>query len=115
MLERPATGAEALERLLAARGYAVEGPAAQLAAAWREAVGEPLAQLSRPDWPPRFGKLWVWVAGPTVTQELRFRERAILDAVRAAVPEIKLLGLRYKVGPVGRPCYPTPDTGQSRP
>lgn len=111
MNELPSTGGDALKRLLAARGYAVDGPAAQIAAAWREAAGTQLAQLSRPDNVPRAGLLWIWVSGSAVSQELRFQEARLLAALRASLPTIKLRGLRYRVGPVGRACYPSPDTG----
>lgn len=88
-----------LRRLLARRGYAQPVAAAELRAAWVEAVGEVLAswtvvgKLSG-------GVLTVWVADSAVLQELAFRKRQIMAKIKYRAPQFSLRDIVFRIGRV---------------
>jgi predicted nucleic acid-binding Zn ribbon protein len=89
---------EVLSQLLSRRGYAQERNSAELQQQWRQAVGEAVAQHSRPGNLGR-GVLQIIVRNSATLQELTFRKRELLAALqkqgRATVRD-----LRFRVGEV---------------
>ena len=83
--------------LLARRGYAQVQGAEQLAAAWRVAAGPALANASKPGL-IRKGVLNVVVETSVAMQELTMRRRAILERLGKEAPELKVVGLKFRVG-----------------
>ena len=91
--------ANVLAQLLARRGYARQSAAASCEAAWREAVGQALAGVTRPG-NIRRGVLEVFVANSTLLQELAFQKAQVLDRLRKLLPDEAIRDLRFRVGPI---------------
>jgi predicted nucleic acid-binding Zn ribbon protein len=91
--------AEVLAQLLARRGYARQTAAANCEAAWQEAVGAPLARVTRPG-NIRRNVLEVFVANSTVLQELAFQKTQLLDRLRQSLRDESIRDLRLRVGPI---------------
>jgi predicted nucleic acid-binding Zn ribbon protein len=91
--------ANVLAQLLARRGYARQSAAASCEAAWREAVGQALARVTRPG-NIRRGVLEVFVANSTLVQELAFQKTQLLDRLRQSLPDESIRDLRLRVGPI---------------
>jgi predicted nucleic acid-binding Zn ribbon protein len=90
--------ADVLAQLLARRGYARQTAAANCEAAWREAVGESLAKVTRPG-NIRRGVLEVLVANSTLLQELAFQKTQLLDRLgQSAAADESIRDLRFRVG-----------------
>jgi predicted nucleic acid-binding Zn ribbon protein len=84
---------------MARRGYARERSAAGFDEAWRSAAGEIIARSTRVGLVRR-GALEVLVANSALMQELTFQKSALLDKLKRLLPDEKLTGLRFKVGPI---------------
>ena len=67
--------------------------------AWAEAVGQPMAEMTRCG-SIRRGRLEVIVANSVTMQELAYQKTEILARLNDAMPELKLRDLRFRVGPV---------------
>ncbi len=88
-----------LAELMARKGFAgVRGEEAYRAA-WQEAVGEPVAQHTRTGKLHR-GLLEIFVANSMLMQELTFQKVGLLKSLNQNMPDEKIRGLRFKVGPV---------------
>ncbi len=88
-----------LAELMARKGFArVRGEEAYQAA-WQEAVGEPVAQHTRTG-KLRRGLLEIFVANSMLMQELTFTKVDLLKSLNQKLPDEKIRGLRFKVGPV---------------
>jgi predicted nucleic acid-binding Zn ribbon protein len=68
----------------------------ELEEAWLEAVGREMGKMTRPTGVSG-GKLQVQVDHNVIAQELRFREKDLLETLRRALPEEQLTGIRYRV------------------
>jgi predicted nucleic acid-binding Zn ribbon protein len=89
-----------VSQLLARRGYAQEATSADIAAAWREAVGEMAAKCTRIG-AIRRGTLEVVVANSAISQELTFRKTQLVAELARRLPEHKIKNLRFRTGNVG--------------
>ncbi len=85
-----------MRRVLASSGYGETQAAAQLQAAWEQAVGAELAQLSRPGNVSR-GSLQVHVANSAMMQEVHFRKKQILAALQKQAGTLKITDLKIRV------------------
>ena len=94
---KPQPIADVLARLLARRGYARERSNGACAAAWNEAVGEPLAQQTRPG-TIRGGVLEVLAANSTLLQELTFQKHELLQKLGRLLPDQPVRELRFRLG-----------------
>ena len=88
-----------LAQLITARGYGRVQALAELDAAWQAAAGDSLARYSRPGRLQR-GILEITVTSSTMMQELCFQKQHILAQLQAKLPDAKIRGLRFRVGPV---------------
>ena len=88
-----------LAELLARRGYARVQSAGLSSEAWRSAVGEQIAALSRPG-QVRRGTLDVSVTSSTLVQELGFQKQQLLKRLQELLPDEKIRDLRFRVGPI---------------
>jgi predicted nucleic acid-binding Zn ribbon protein len=84
---------------MARRGFAAVRSAVTWEAAWREVAGALLADSTRVG-PIRGGNLEIIVANSTLLQELSFRKPALLKSLAKRLPEHKIKGLRFRVGPI---------------
>ena len=91
--------AELLSRLLARKGYAQLQSADDRAEAWSDVVGPQLAKDSCVG-NVRRGVLEVTVRNSAVVQELTFQKKRILREITAAIPELKVRDIRFRVGPL---------------
>ena len=94
---RPEPIADVLAELLARRGYAGQHSARSCAEAWREAVGDYLADRTRTG-RLRRGALEIVAASSTLVQELMFAKPDILRKLAELVPEQSIQDLRFRVG-----------------
>jgi predicted nucleic acid-binding Zn ribbon protein len=90
--------AEILSRLMARRGYAQEQMSLEWGAIWETVAGSQ-ANHSRPGKFTR-GALEIIVRNSAVLQELTFRKKQLLQAVREQVPHVPVRDLRFRVGEV---------------
>ncbi len=96
---RPKTMRSLVSTLLARRGYAQENSADRCREVWRSAVGERIARASLPG-KIRKGVLTVIVENSVVVQELSMQRQAILKHMGKEAPELKVVGLKFRVGAV---------------
>lgn len=96
---RPRAIADIMAQLFARRGYARERATAGYDEAWQAAAGEIIARCTRVGIVRR-GSLEVLVANSALMQELTFQKPALLAKLQRLLPDEKLTGLRFKVGPV---------------
>ncbi len=88
-----------MRKLMSQRGYAAIQATSELSERWKEIVGEVLAQLTCPGNVSR-GTLQVIVSDSGAMQELSFRKKQILAALKSKLPEAKIEDLRFRVGKV---------------
>jgi predicted nucleic acid-binding Zn ribbon protein len=88
---------EVLSTLLAKRGYAQVQTAASCEAAWRQAVGESVANDTRPG-NVRRGVLEVLVRNSAVLQGLAFEKAKIVKTLTKLIPEQRIRDVRFRVG-----------------
>ena len=86
-----------LREYLRERGWLGGNPYDQLFARWEEIVGNKMASHARLV-DVRNGILVVEVDHPGWLQMFRLRQDALLEAVRGAVPDVLLKGIRVRVG-----------------
>jgi len=67
--------------------------------AWREAVGEEFAEVTRPG-PVRRGVMEVTVAHSALVQELTFEKAELLARLKETMGQNELSDLRFRVGPL---------------
>jgi predicted nucleic acid-binding Zn ribbon protein len=91
---------DVVSQLLARRGYAQETTSADVATAWREAVGAAAATYTRIG-AIRRGTLEVVVANSAISQELTFRKTQLVAELARRLPEHKIKNLRFRTGNVG--------------
>lgn len=91
--------ASIMRKLMAQRGYAAIQATSELHEKWSEIVGDVLAKLTCPGNVSR-GALQVVVSDSGAMQELSFRKKQILAALRSKLPEAKIEDLRFRVGKV---------------
>lgn len=91
--------ASIMRKLMAQRGYAAIQATSELHEKWSEVVGDVLAKLTCPGNVSR-GALQVVVSDSGAMQELSFRKKQILAALRSKLPEAKIEDLRFRVGKV---------------
>ena len=96
---RPKPIADIMAQLMARRGYAREQSAASYSEAWAAAAGQAVVRCTRAGGIRR-GALEVLVANSTVMQELTFQKSALLVKLQQLLPDEKLTGLRFRVGPI---------------
>ncbi|MGL4511924.1 MAG: DciA family protein [Lacipirellulaceae bacterium] len=97
--KRPKRVRDVLAQVFAKRGYAAVRGAEALAEAWAAAVPAEYLRMTRVAG-LRAGKLEVVVASSAVVEELGFRKREILAAVRDAAPTARISDLRLRVGSI---------------
>ncbi len=95
----PQRAADIVAQLMARRGYARMQSSAITEAAWQAAAGEKLSASSRPAMVKR-GVLEVFVRNSAVMQELTFQKKKILKKLIAALPDEKLVDLKFRIGSV---------------
>lgn len=88
-----------MRKLMSQRGYAAIQATSELHEKWAEIVGEVLAQMTCPGNISR-GTMQVVVSDSGAMQELSFRKKQILAALKAKLPEAKVEDLRFRVGKV---------------
>ncbi len=88
-----------MRKLMTQRGYAAIQATNELQERWKEIVGEVLAGMTCPGNVSR-GTLQVIVSDSGAMQELSFRKKQILAALKAKLPEAKVEDLRFRVGKV---------------
>ncbi len=88
-----------MRNLMAQRGYAAIQATSELHEKWSEIVGEVLAGMTCPGNVSR-GSLQVVVSDSGAMQELSFRKKQILAALKSKLPEAKVEDLRFRVGKV---------------
>jgi predicted nucleic acid-binding Zn ribbon protein len=93
---RPRALGEILTELMARRGFARVQAASQTEDVWREVAG-PLAEQSRVG-SARRGVLEVIVASSLLAQEIGFQKAALVQALRARLPDEGIKDLRVRVG-----------------
>ena len=81
------------------RGYGRLQSSAALDEAWCRAVGEPLAEETRVG-AVRRGVLEVVAASSTLVQELTFRRDELVNKLARSLPDERITGLRFRVGPI---------------
>lgn len=91
--------ASVMRKLMSQRGYAAIQATNDLSTRWKEIVGEVLAELTCPGNISR-GTLLVMVNDSGAMQELSFRKKQILAALKVKLPEAKIEDLRFRVGKV---------------
>jgi predicted nucleic acid-binding Zn ribbon protein len=99
LMSRPKPIADIMAQLMARRGYAREQAAATYDDAWQAAAGEAVCRFTRPG-AIRRGTLEVLVANSTLMQELTFQKSALFEKLKRLLPDEKLTGLRFRVGPI---------------
>jgi len=92
------SGKDAATALLKRLGYATKPTRleSQHAQAWERVAGD-LSRFSRPG-ELKCGTFLVIVAASALVQEFRFREDALLLAIRAELPDAKIKKLRFQTG-----------------
>jgi predicted nucleic acid-binding Zn ribbon protein len=88
-----------MRKLMSQRGYAAIQATSELHEKWSEIVGDVLARLTCPGNIAR-GVLQISVSDNGAMQELYFRKKQILTALKAQLPEAKVEDLRFRVGKV---------------
>ena len=88
-----------LAELMARKGFARARAEEAYQAAWKDAVGEPVAQYTRTG-KLRRGLLEIFVANSMLIQELTFQKADLLESINQKLPDEKIRDLRFKVGPV---------------
>ena len=88
--------ADVLPQLIARYGIQQRSRTEEIAAAWKETVGEPYASVTRIVGLNR-GQLEIAVPHNAFIQELSFRQAELLDALRTAVTETKIRKLKFVV------------------
>ncbi len=86
-----------MSQLLAKRGYAQVQTAAGCEAAWREAVGDKIANDTRPG-NVRRGILEVLVRNSSVLHELSYVKAKAVKTLTRLIPEQQIKDLRFRVG-----------------
>ncbi len=100
---------EALAELFAARGLGRIQSAKRLEDAWNAAVGEPNCRQTKVG-EVRRGVLNVTVAHSSLLEELAaFQKPRILEALRQNMPDVQVLDIRFRVGPIEADAPPAPD------
>jgi hypothetical protein len=93
-----------MARLMARTGYGREQATSSVAAAWSQAVPEPLRAASQPG-AIRRGVLDVFVSHSAHVQEFGFHKRAIVERLRTLAPAAGITDIRCRVaadaGPAG--------------
>lgn len=96
----PRAVGDVLGELFAARGLGRLRAVGELEAAWADAVGSPEDRQTRVAG-LRHGVLTITVAHPVLLEELAaFRKPALLEALRRAIPGVRIQDLRFRVGSV---------------
>ncbi len=96
----PKAVSDILAELFAAKGLARLGAAKALEDAWNAAVGEPRCKLTKLG-EVRRGILNVTVAHSALLEELAaFEKSRLLKALRQSVPDLSVLDIRFRVGPI---------------
>ncbi len=105
----PKAVSEILAELFAAKGLARLGAARALEDAWNAAVGEPRCRQTKLG-EVRRGVLNVTVAHSALLEELAaFEKPRLLKRLRETVPDVAILDIRFRVGPVlATPAAPEP-------
>ena len=93
----PRRMADAVNDLLARRGYARMQDVAEQQKAWRQAVGQQLAADSRVG-QLRSGVLEVTVRNSAVLQELTFQKRQIIRKLAGLVEGMTVKDVKFRVG-----------------
>ena len=88
---------DVVAQLLARRGYARELSPVIEQEAWREAVGDALAEHTRPGGTRR-GVLEVTVRNSTIMQELVFQKTELVRTLRDLLPDAEINDLRFRIG-----------------
>lgn len=86
-----------VRRLMLQKGYGQTQTADRLSESWSQAVGTPLASLTRPGNVSR-GVLVIIAENSAALQELYFRNKQILAALQQALPELKIKSIRPRIG-----------------
>ncbi len=89
-----------MARLMARTGYGQEHASDALAAAWSEAVPEPLASHTRPGLIRR-GVLEVFVTHSVIVQEFTFHKAVVLESLQKSMPTAGITDLRCRLSETG--------------
>lgn len=93
---RAKTISSIMDRLIVEKGYAAQQSAQVLEEQWRIAVGEDLFSQSRVGKVSR-GVLQVFASNTIVLSELEYSKSKALRHLKAALPDFKIKGLRFKL------------------
>ena len=108
----PKPVSEILAELFASKGLARLGAARALEDAWNGAVGTPRCRQTKLG-EVRRGILNVTVANSALLEELAaFEKPTLLKALRENVPDVSVLDIRFRVGPV---FVPPPEPSKAEP
>ena len=91
--------AETLSQLMARRGYAYLKTTSEREEAWKEVVGQKMVGHCRVG-QVRRGVLEVVVRNSAALQELTFRKKKLLEEIMAALPDLRIRDLRFRIGAV---------------
>lgn len=94
----PSPVSRLIPRLLAATGVAAQQADQGMAAAWQQAGGVEWSGLTRPG-SLRRGQLEIFVPDSMVLQQINFQSARLLEALRQALPQSRVRGLRFRVDP----------------
>lgn len=95
----PRTVGDAVNALLARRGYANIQSASNLDEAWRKAAGEKIANATRCGKVSR-GVLEVVVLNSSLMQELAFQKKRLLAKLAQLASDTNIKDLRFRVGEI---------------
>ena len=88
-----------IAQLVQRKGYAQVRVASERDEAWRTAIGQQLAPMTRVG-AMRRGVLEILVANSLVMQELTFRKPDLISLLAKALPKHKISDLRFRVGKI---------------
>jgi predicted nucleic acid-binding Zn ribbon protein len=96
---QPRSIGSVLSKVVLAKRYACVETSEQLKRVWAELVGPDTAARSQAMGVKR-GQFEIVVAHSAMAQQLSFQKVKLMAGLRAALPEIKIDGLRFKVGSI---------------
>lgn len=88
-----------MSELLTRRGLGRKLASQDRSAAWQQAVGEEMAEMTRPG-PIRRGVMEVTVAHSALVQELTFEKAELLDRLNKTIGQGEIRDLRFRVGSI---------------
>jgi len=88
---------KSIRQIMARTGLGQTQSATEMAQAWAQIAGQPLAAFSRPGNISR-GVLLVFVKDSSAMQELNLRQNRLLAELQNAMPHAGIKAIRYRLG-----------------